>query len=319
MQISHFAARALLEELIDSEDAQVKQIVTGRLYQLGRDLQALKDLRDLFDQVEELYRNLGVDLDHWESLGAEFAALCSWLLSGLASTKSSDDFTLIINRNSLILADDLVTANPKKLVVAGWVIGIPGSSGKPYSGVMFPLKTLGVDNNIASAYAGLAEHIVLLDHLRRNNGVFDDPKSSYETEMLLTSIPIRVVGLSEALANFESGEEKKLLKALQEGINNIQRAWSSEQKADWTKRSEIMVQQRNAICHPYKRNPSEASIAEVIPAVSLDYVVSLGELGTYMMAGHLTNLLKEIGPERANSWFGSVSRAMERTKDQYSY
>ncbi len=318
MQISHFAARALLEELIDSEDAQVKQIVTGRLYQLGRDVQALKELRDLLVQVEELYRNLGVDLDQWESLGAEFAALCSWLLSGLASTKSSEDFTLLVNRNSLILADDLVTSDSKKLVVAGWVIGTPGSSGKPYSGVAFPLRTLGVDNNIAFAYAGLAEHIVLLDRLRRNNGVFDDAKSNYETEMLLTSIPIRIVGLSEALANFESGD-KDLLKSLQDGITNIQRAWSTEQKADWTKRSTTMVQQRNAICHPYKRNSSEVSIAEVIPAVSLDYVISLGELGTYLMAGHLTNLLNETSPERANSWYGAVSRSMERTKELYAY
>jgi hypothetical protein len=217
------------------------------------------------------------------------------------------------------MAEDLLPgAAPKKVVVAGWIVGLPGSPGKPYSGSVFPLKTFGIEPNIASAYDGLGEHILLLDRLRRNQLAFEDPQVSFETEMLLTSIPIRVVGLAEALANYHSGGEA-LLKSLQNGISSTQNSLSREKKAEWTSRTQNLVDQRNAICHPYTRGSSEVSIAEVIPAVSLDYVLALGELGTYIMAGYLAKVLNETSPERANSWLGAVFRSLERTRDNYSY
>ncbi len=305
--LTSVSAIALIQTIVESEDREFNRDVEQRLGLLQLELVDLKEmLRDIEFFVRRGVQETG-DYSEQLDLPEEFSAFFSWLLCNRTLHGDSHQFDLRVNTNIAQVCEALtLNLAEHRLKVVGWVVGreITGSlSGFPAS---LPSKCADIPDLASLAFVGLLEHQqFILDSV---TGGFN----AFENEMSISSLPVRIAGLAEAL--IQSGGDSQnlsdvMLIAYQQskGVfpQNLQSRWSGAE-------IQSLIQDRNAAAHVWDDGSGRPTLKELIEKLTAEYASSLFELATYMVAGAISKSLKNLELKRVEQWHKAISRRIEQ-------
>ena len=305
--LSSVSAIALIQTIVESEDLEFNRDVAQRLGLLRLELVDLEEMqKDIDFLVRRGVQETG-DYSEQLDLPEEFSAFFSWLLCNRTLHGDSHQFDLLVNTNIAHVCGALkLNLADHRLKVVGWVVGreTTGSlSGFPAS---LPTKAANIPDLASLAFEGLLEHQqFILDSMRGGYNAF-------ENEMSVSSLPIRIAGLAEALVQ-SGGDSQNLsdvmLIAYQQakGVfpKNLQSRWSGVDMNS-------LIQDRNAAAHVWDDGSGRPTLKELIEKLTAEYASSLFELATYMVAGAISKSLKDLELKRVEQWHKAILRKIEQ-------
>jgi hypothetical protein len=307
MRIPVHAARSLLHLLLDGEYSTISKAVEKRLERIDLDRTFLEESIEKLELLVSLMVQGDTDVEDWPGLSEEFAALATWLLQDLKTSSSSTDFDKVVWRDTAerLSEQGLVSDHfpiELRLQIHHWVVGACWSEEKRDSAILFPLTALGLDKEQAAlAYHGLVEQMQIIESLQLGG------EPGPESEMALSSIPIRVLGLAEAL-NPEIVMNAG--KALETQINKLgpRSEGSSRAEVDlvWNNRTSIpaLVQERNSIAHVL--NTKGRAFTQTVGRLDRVQAHELGVLASTLMAGEILSRVQVVNDERVKVWAAEV-------------
>lgn len=306
------SASALIRTITESDDKEFIRDVEHRLALLQLELVDLDNMQeDIWSLVLRGVEDTGGYLGQ-NDLPEEFSALFSWLLCGRSLHGSSHEFDLRVNNN---IAQDCrsldLELSDHRLKVVGWVVGRETSGSLTGFPASLPSKASGIPELAVLAFHGLIAHQTYLADSTKGGFSF------VENEMNISSLPIRIAGLAEALV--QSGGEGKKLGAVMGIVHqqtkqifpkDLQSRWSYEE-------IQSLIQDRNAAAHVWDDGSGGPTLKGLIDKLTAEYASSLFELATYLVAGTISQSLRDLEIKKAEQWLRAVNRTIEQMKDIY--
>lgn len=310
MDIQLIPAKALLDEILESDDSQLTRIIKGRLERSNIDFEEISNLQVKLSNLIEGLAD-GSSLANGETLTQEFAAFTSWMMVDLATSRSSEIFNISLKSRTLNLASRYEHPQPlRPLEIQGWVVGLPGNGSKPSCALHLPTKALGLDQNLSLAYGGLVELFEFLDAATK----FLD--NARDLEMLVTSVSVRLIGLTEALVKYQGAVEKAGFEdALRRQISRVRHGMREQDQERWKQSATDLVLQRNAIAHIWNRDQGGISFSAAVEMLDFDQAAELGTLASHFICAELSSLLLETRESTVNQWLNQTNRVLDRALD----
>lgn len=305
--LSSVAALALIQTIVESEDLEFTRDVEHRLGLLQLELVDLKEMqKDIDFLVRRGVQETG-DYSEQLDLPEEFSAFFSWLLCNRALHGDSHQFDLLVNTNIAQVCGALtLNLADHRLKVVGWVVGreTTGSlSGFPAS---LPSKAANIPDLASLAFEGLLEHQqFILDSMRGGYNAF-------ENEMSVSSLPIRIAGLAEALVQ-SGGDSQNLSDVMLIAYQQAKGVFPKTLQSRWSGVDmNSLIQDRNAAAHVWDDGSGRPTLRELIEKLTAEYASSLFELATYMVAGAISKSLKDLELKRVEQWYKAILRKIEQ-------
>jgi hypothetical protein len=271
-------------------------------------------IKESIDQLNELEYTLsqGIStIQFWPGFSGELAALVTWLLQDMKASSSSTEFDKAIWRKTMQRLSQENAGVPYSspelhLKIHHWVVGACWSKELPASAIVFPLKSLAFGSDQAAiAYNGLIEQIQSLEAL----ALGDEP--GVDSEMALSSVPIRVLGLAEAL-NPEIPSDS--LKAIQVQISKLGGDLKGETKSEvamkWNSSTlQRLVLDRHSIAH-VSRDSNRPFVATV-SGLDRAQAHMLGELASTLMSAEIQVRVNALSEAKAKHWLQQFQFELE--------
>lgn len=309
LDISLISASALLVAFLENDDEDFVRVFTTRLDRLGISLGDLASisgkLREKIDYLSSMTRFSKADY----SLPEEFSLFFSWLMIDMALTTDSSRFNLQVHEEVVKLSQSLgVEPKDHQLHIVGWVVGNAPAKLNSLYPTTFPQGLLDINEDARLAFQGLVDHTFFI---ASDDG---EQRSVLEAEMVLTSIPIRVMGLAEAIVRPSAdNQDEHALSVLETAINKVQRILPHSLKSKWTdsqSRREL-VWNRNSVAHVWNNNSGRPSLTDLVRNLDSHYIESLLAISTYILAGVIADGLRETSDVRVTQWLEAIDRSIE--------
>lgn len=315
----------MCREVLQIENSGIRARLGHRLESVGLSREDLEALVLNLKRLESSNLNLGIEVDDWPELAEEYAAFFSWLLLDFANTENSQDFNKKLRfevasllRTHFGNAIDL-SSTRLYLQIQAWVVGKPTSWTSDDCTVIFPMKAIGFwDDNAVKAYVGLIDHIKLLEAIESQSGTSKQLGFPFDLEMSKTSVPIRIMGLAEALVNSRTEGPKDQTNAVISQLQKLKGSARSLIEKQWgssSQRLEELKWDRNSIAHIWNREDNGHSFAEVVERMTLERTQELGVLASFLMAAELSARLQSVSDRRVLQWYRQVEQDLERQLD----
>ncbi len=301
--LSCLSACALIQTILDNEDEVFRRDVDYRLGLVKLELSDLKSMQQaLTSLLQSGTKQAGYYSDQLD-FPEEFAAFFSWLLCGRAFHGDSHEFDLLVNKNIAQLCEAMgLDLAEHRLKIVGWVVGRENSGSLTGFPASLPSKASGIPELAVLAFHGLLEHqTYLVDSMK--SGI-----RAVENEMNISSLPIRIAGLAEAL--IQSGGEGKKLPAVMGIVHQqtkiifpqkLQSRWSYDE-------IQSLIKDRNAAAHVWDDGSGGPTLKGLIDKLTAEYASSLFELATYLVAGTISLRLKNLELIKAEQWLKVINR-----------
>lgn len=312
MRVPLIAAVSTLEEMQEERGAGLRRMVLSRLETLGEDETLIPDLIRELERLVSEQANITQDVSNWGGLSSEFAAFVTWLIQDMRKSSNSEDLKFSIrSKTQTRLYEEFSVENLspyEHITVQNWAFGATWSKERPFSAPRFPFSALGRSSDVAViAYEGLIEQLRLLEGLE----IAEIPGS--ETEMLVSSVPVRVVGLAESLnptrvdEAVQTGGTVNSLAALSAQIQKLdQPSKELESYKRWNMQLVSIRDARNAVAH-LSRNKDNGFI-EQAQILTREYALDLGELASTMMSAELVHLVDKVSEQNVRHWLDHLSK-----------
>jgi len=324
MRVPILSALHLLKLIQSGEFPDVLRKTSARLERLGHDGATLSDLVSKLESLELELAREGESIRAWPTLSEEFATFFSWLLLDMSSSVTSFDFNSALRLSVATRLNEKYKQEDQKisdhdvfLQILGWVVGCPISWLQEECGVVFPLRTLNLWEDEASlAYRGLIQQVQLIDVLEPKPGDSNADRD-VQHEMIVSSLPLRIVGLAEALVDPLLRDKVAGLSmedAVTKRIQKLRGPVRSSIEKNWEPRSENLKNlhaSRNSIAHIWSRENSDYSFAQALNSLNLEYVYSLGRLASYFMAANIAEQLDSMSDRRVGQWLEQMNRELD--------
>ena len=309
LDISLISASALLAAFLENDDEHFIRVVAERTERLGitrGDLESMSE--NLRVKIDALSSFTGFSKADY-SLPEEFSLFFSWLMVDMAMMSDSWRFNLQVETECVELAQSLgVKPDDHKLHIVGWIIGnAPANLNGQYP-TTFPQGLLDINEDARLAFQGLIDHT---HFIASEDG---EQRSVLEAEMVLTSIPIRVLGLAEAIVRPNAdNQDEHALSVLETAINKVQRILPQPLKSKWTdsKSRRELVWNRNSVAHVWNNNSGRPSLTDLVRNLDSGYIDSLLAISTYILAGVILDGLRETNDVRVTQWLETIDRSIE--------
>jgi hypothetical protein len=310
MRIPVHAARSLFYLLLNREYPVISRVVEKRLERIDLEKAFLGESIERLDQIESLLVQEDADVKDWPGLSGEFAALATWLLQDVKTSSSSTDFDKAVWSATAerLAKQGLATHYPieLRLQIHHWVVGTSWSEERRESAILFPLKVVGLAKEQAAvAYHGLVEQMQIIESLQLGG------EPGPESEMALSSIPIRVLAIAEAL-NPEIA--KNAGKALQMQLTKLGPRSEASSRAEvdriWNSTTiNALVQDRNSIAHVL--NTEGRAFTATVGRLDRAQAHDLGVLASTLMAGEILSRMQGVTERSARKWAEQVLWQLE--------
>jgi hypothetical protein len=307
------AAKSFLSLIYENEYQDVSRAVLGRLKQIDLDMSFLKESIIELTQVQGALFGEEPNIKDWPGLSGEFAALVSWLMQDLKTSMSSHEFDKAVNSATLRDLHSLGVIGPYppelKVKVHHWVVGACWTDAADRaSTLVFPMRPLSMDKEEPGiAYNGLIRHMQMLEAL----GLDDYPATN--SELAVSSIALRVVGLAESLnPEFEKNAPAALSRQLGSkfGSEGVKTPIKVEVEKKWnTAVIKELVDFRNTIAHLSSRETG--TFSKTIEAFSRERVYELSKLASTLMASEVLFRLESVSEVKVKQWLGHFKRQLE--------
>lgn len=309
MEISLISASALLAAFLNNEDEQFLSVVAKRTELLGISREDVESISEnLREKIEFLSSSTTFSKADY-SLPEEFSLFFSWLMIDMGATGDSSRFNLQVQEECVKLSQSLgVDPSDHKLHIVGWVVGIAPAKLKSQYPTTFPQGLLDINEDARLAFQGLIDHAFFI---ASDDG---EQRSVLEAEMVLTSIPIRVLGLAEAIVRPNADyQDEHALSVLETAIDKVQRILPHALKAKWTDRQSRreLVWNRNSVAHVWNNNSGRPSLTDLVRNLDSSYIESLLAISTYILAGVIADGLRETADVRVTQWLETIDRSIE--------
>lgn len=309
LDISLISASSLLSAFLENDDEYFLGVVAERIERLGitrEDIEAMSEnLRVKIDSLSSFSTFSKADY----SLPEEFSLFFSWLMVDMARKMDSSRFNLQVQEQCVKLSQSLgIEPADHKLHIVGWIIGsAPVKLNSQYP-TTFPQGLLDINEDARLAFQGLVDHT---NFIASDDG---EQRSVIEAEMVLTSIPIRVLGLAEAIVRPNAdNQDEHALSVLETAINKVQRILPQNLKSKWTdsKSRRELVWNRNSVAHVWNNNSGRPSLTDLVRNLDSGYIDSLLAISTYILAGVISDGLRETSDVRVSQWLEAIDRSIE--------
>lgn len=310
--LSCLSASALIQTILEYEDDVFRRDLD---YRLGLVALELSDLKAMQQAIASLLQSGTEQAGYYSDqldFPEEFAAFFSWLLCGRAIHGDSHEFDLLVNRNVAQLCEAMaLDLAEHRLKIVGWVIGRENSGTLTGFPASLPAKASGIPELAVLAYHGLLEHqAFLVDSMKSGIRAVDN-------EMNISSLPIRLAGLAEALVQ-NGGEGDKLPKVMETIHKQTQAIFPQKLQSRWSyDEIQYLIQDRNAAAHVWDDGSGRPTLKGLIDKLTEDYASSLFELATYIVAGTISLRLKNLELIRAEQWLKVINRNIEQMEGVY--
>jgi hypothetical protein len=309
VRIPIIAAISLLSLIADNDDPEITRSIKRKLSELDSDMRIIEEFIIQLSQIQNALFVEDPNIKDWPGLSGEFAALLSWLMQDLKTSKSSLLFDSNLHRLNLERLDSLGVKGPYppelKIKVHHWVVGACWTeSADRASALVFPLRNFSIDREQSGiAYNGLVRHMQTLEAL----GLDDDPGTN--SEMAVSSIALRVVGLAEALnpeieGNARVALDNQLGSKFGGGPNtevkkDVAKEWNLEE----------LMKVRNSIAHVTSRETD--TFSKTIETLSGEKIHKLSKLASTLMASEILYRLESVSKAKVMQWLVQLNRQLE--------
>lgn len=325
MKVPLLAGFHLAKQISQSEAGDFQQKIEFRLDKLGHSGSALEKIVENLEFLVDHFFESGIDVADWPELSEEYGAFFSWLLMDMSVSQTSQDFNKKLRFE--VASHIRSKSNPETSVsdlrthlqLQAWIVGTPTSIRREDCAVSFPLRAIGAwSDNSSLAYRGLVHQMHLIESLHDKNydpiaGEFHFQASNHE--MAITSIPVRVMALAEALVNSRNVEVNDQGGAITKQVQKLRGQVRAAVEKDWGSSSSRLQElrlDRNSIAHIWSREGDPQTFADVVNRLDLDYAQELGVLASYLVAAELSNRLQDFGERRVIQWFEQVEDEIGR-------
>ena len=325
MKVPLLSGFHLAKQTSQSDSGELQKRVESRLAMLNYSTDDLEDIVRSLSFLVDHFFDSGVEVADWPQLSEEFGAFFSWLLMDMSVSQTSQEFN---KKLRFEVANHIrSSSNPDSslsdlrihLQLQAWIVGTPTSLHREECAVSFPFRAFGDYGESSSiAYKGLVHQMHLIESLDSKN--FDPSVGGLQFadsdhEMAITSIPIRVVALAEALVNSRSVEINDQSGAVTKQVQKLKGQVRTSIEMDWgssSSRLQALRRDRNAIAHIWTREGDRHTFDDLVTRLNLEYAQELGVLASYLVAAELSSRLQEIGERRVSHWFEHVEAEIER-------
>ncbi len=307
-EVSLIGASAMVHTLLSFENSHFQRLIEEKALSAGVTREGLVEFSSKLSQKSQsLMSNEGVILSQ-AFLPEEFSLFFSWLMVGMANREDSAEFNLNVRSNCATTARDLgFDPADHYLQVVGWVIGKSVSRQEAFPATFPEQSTESMSTDARLAFQGLVDHALFIES---DSG---QRHQVAEAEMALTSIPIRVMGLAEAILRPNSGNTVGYnLEVLRNAVRRVRAFTPTDFSNKWREPElEKLVHNRDAVAHVWISDPEKPSLKEVLDGWSPEYTGSLFALSTYIVAGVALETLKETSYTTASHWFAATNRELD--------
>jgi hypothetical protein len=323
MKVPLLAGLNLAKEVLSIENAAGRSQIERRLEMAGLSMEDLGSLVEKLENLESDVLKQGIGLEDWPELAEEYAAFFSWVLLDMSLGYSSQDFSkklrfTVASQIRKHFGGEINLSTSKTfLQVQAWVVGQPTSLKSEDCAVAFPFKAIGFWNeNAALAYRGLIDQMILIEAME-----FEDRVSArrvgaaLDNEMSMTAVPVRLIGLAEALVNSRTTDSKDQSNALISQVQKLKGSARTLVEKQWGSSSPNLQElklERNAIAHVWNRDDDGHSFAEVVDRMTSQRVQELGVLASFLVAAELSVRLQDTSDTKVLRWYRQIEEEVDR-------